>query len=107
MGYIGGITRLLTIDPNFQRDIKPRCLRYFQKTPRDISEREQRISWSKGMALDRWSGARAELQGHEVLWGLAILAGFLGGFQSHQLQVGAYYTLFIGSLEGRKWWNNP
>eukprot|EP00434_Breviolum_minutum_P005970 symbB.v1.2.005264.t1/scaffold286.1/size306100/3 len=40
----------------FQVATTVRCLRYFQKTPRDISEREQRISWSKGMALDRWSG---------------------------------------------------
>lgn len=33
-----------------------RCLRYFQKSPRDISWREQRRSWSAGLALQRWSG---------------------------------------------------
>ena len=33
-----------------------RCVRYFQKTPRDITEREQRRSWSAGMGLQRWSG---------------------------------------------------
>ncbi|CAK9066377.1 unnamed protein product [Durusdinium trenchii] len=40
----------------FQEPSVVQCIRFFQKSPRDISDREQRRSWSAGIALQRWSG---------------------------------------------------
>ena len=43
------------------------CIRFFQKSPRDISDREQRRSWSAGIALQRWSGVKGG-EGGERGW---------------------------------------
>lgn len=33
-----------------------RCVRFYQKAPQDLSDEEQRRSWSRGVGLQKWTG---------------------------------------------------